>query len=58
MEEGKDYYYSEEGLIVFTEVWHKKRGFCCANGCLHCPFDYENMSVPAREKLLKNKEKQ
>jgi len=31
-------YYLENGLLVFTEKFHLKRGFCCNNGCRHCPF--------------------
>lgn len=36
----EDYYYSEEGYIVFTEKYHLKRGYCCESGCRHCPFGY------------------
>ena len=32
-------YYIENGLIVFTEAYHLKRGYCCKSGCRHCPFD-------------------
>ncbi|MXV52502.1 hypothetical protein GS399_16120 [Pedobacter sp. HMF7647] len=32
-----DFYY-ENGFIVFTETYHLKRGFCCKNGCRHCPW--------------------
>lgn len=35
-----DYYYSEQGYIVFTEKYHLKRGYCCNNGCKHCPYGY------------------
>jgi hypothetical protein len=31
-------YYVENGLYVFTEKFHLKRGYCCANGCRHCPY--------------------
>jgi hypothetical protein len=37
-EEGKDYYL-EDGRIIMTERYHKKRGICCASGCRHCPFE-------------------
>jgi hypothetical protein len=37
-EEGKDYYL-ENGAIVLTERYHKKRGTCCGSGCRHCCFD-------------------
>lgn len=32
-------YYWENGLLVFTEAYHLKRGYCCKNGCRHCPYD-------------------
>ncbi|MEO8068205.1 MAG: DUF5522 domain-containing protein [Flavobacteriales bacterium] len=35
-----DYYFSEEGYIVFTEQYHLKRGHCCQSGCRHCPYGY------------------
>lgn len=35
--EGVDYYL-EQGLWVFTEWHHRKRGRCCGNGCRHCPW--------------------
>jgi hypothetical protein len=33
-----DYYINAEGLLVFTRSYHLKRGSCCKNGCLHCPY--------------------
>jgi len=36
----EDYYISEEGYTVFTESYHKKRGYCCCNGCKHCPYGF------------------
>lgn len=35
--EGEDYYL-EGGLLVFTEAYHMKRGYCCNSGCRHCPY--------------------
>jgi hypothetical protein len=32
------YYYLENGLVVFKEAYHLKRGFCCKRGCRHCPY--------------------
>ncbi|MGF1573787.1 MAG: DUF5522 domain-containing protein [Sumerlaeia bacterium] len=32
-------YYQEGGYIVFTEAFHRRRGYCCGHGCRHCPFD-------------------
>ena len=33
-------YYFENGLLVFTAKYHKKRGHCCQNGCRHCPYGF------------------
>lgn len=35
------FYFNEEGLMVFTREFHLKRGYCCKNGCLHCPYGFE-----------------
>lgn len=37
--EGEDYYVDPDGLYVFTAAWLLKRGYCCGNGCRHCPYD-------------------
>ncbi len=31
-------YYFENGFLVFTEKYHLQRGYCCKNGCRHCPY--------------------
>jgi hypothetical protein len=31
-------FYFERGLTVFTEAHHLRRGYCCGNGCRHCPY--------------------
>lgn len=31
-------YYLENGYKVFTEKYHLDRGYCCTNGCRHCPY--------------------
>ena len=36
-----DYYFTEEGYLVFTERYHLKRGNCCGSGCRHCPFGHK-----------------
>jgi len=35
--EGVDYYF-ENGLMVLTACFLKKRGYCCKNDCRHCPY--------------------
>ncbi|WP_308463769.1 DUF5522 domain-containing protein [Chitinophaga nivalis] len=47
-----DFYYNEEGLMVLTEKFHLDRGYCCGNGCKHCPFNYEKVPEPKRSALL------
>jgi hypothetical protein len=37
--EGRDYYF-ENGLMVLTEYFLLKRGYCCENGCRHCPYGF------------------
>ena len=48
MIEGIDFYFNEDGLMVFTEAYHRKRGTCCKNKCRHCPWGYgrKKGSVP------------
>ena len=43
-----DYYFNSEGKLVFTEYYHKKRGTCCGNGCLHCPYQHINVTIKAK----------
>ena len=38
--EGLDYYI-ENGFLVMTEYYLKNRGYCCENGCRHCPYGFE-----------------
>ncbi|MDA0777891.1 MAG: DUF5522 domain-containing protein [Bacteroidetes bacterium] len=42
-DEIKDYYINDDGNLVFTRDYHLKRGTCCGNRCLNCPFDYVNV---------------
>lgn len=41
MEKGKDYYTIIKNGVEFrvmTEDYLARRGFCCSNNCLHCPY--------------------
>ena len=31
-------YYQDGPYIVFTAAYHRRRGYCCKNGCRHCPY--------------------
>lgn len=48
-EDEPDFYY-ENGLVVFTMSYHLKRGYCCKNGCRHCPYGFEKGKDDARSK--------
>ena len=41
IKENEDYYLTPEGYRVFTAKYLLKRGFCCKNGCRHCPYGYD-----------------
>lgn len=43
LKEGIDYYFNEKGLLVFTEKYLKERGYCCKNGCKHCPYGFQKV---------------
>lgn len=55
LKEGVHYYINEDGLFVFTKQYHLEKGFCCGNGCLHCPYEYEKVPEPQRTELLKTR---
>jgi hypothetical protein len=54
--EGKHFYYNEEGLVVLTAVYHLEKGYCCGNGCKHCPYDFESVPEPRRSQLVQEKQ--
>lgn len=33
-----DFYFDSDGLMVFTAAYLRRRGYCCDNGCRHCPY--------------------
>lgn len=47
---GIDYYFNEQGLMVFTEAYHLKRGYCCKSGCKHCPYGFKKEEKPKSPK--------
>ncbi|KXN69421.1 hypothetical protein CONCODRAFT_18327 [Conidiobolus coronatus NRRL 28638] len=47
----------DTGYFVFTELSHKKRGYCCGSQCRHCPFDFENVGKPDKIKEDKKQAK-
>lgn len=55
LKEGVDYYFNEQGFVVLTEKYHLDKGFCCGNGCKHCPYEYEAVPEPTRSELIEKK---
>lgn len=55
LKEGVDFYFNEDGYVVLTEAYHLKKGYCCGNGCKHCPYNYEAVPEPKRSALLQQK---
>lgn len=55
LQEGEDYYLLPDGRLVFTAAYLLKRGWCCGNGCLNCPFDYSAVPEPRRSGLLQSR---
>jgi hypothetical protein len=53
--EGVDFYYNAEGYMVLTEQYHLERGYCCGNGCLHCPYDYMSVPEPRKTELIERR---
>ena len=43
---GVDYYPDEQGRWVFTEKYHRDRGYCCQSGCRHCPYGFRRVAPP------------
>lgn len=37
----EDFYLGPGGYIIFTEKYLLKRGYCCQNGCKHCPYGFD-----------------
>ena len=40
--DSEDYYFNEDGLMVFTDKYLKKRGYCCESSCKHCPYGFND----------------
>jgi hypothetical protein len=51
LDEAQDYYL-ENGRMVFTAAFLKRRGFCCQCGCRHCPYGFnpENLNEKSSRK--------
>ncbi|MEO0529728.1 MAG: DUF5522 domain-containing protein [Planctomycetota bacterium] len=46
-------YYVERGSVVFTAAFLARRGWCCGNGCRHCPYEGDekrDRAIEARQR--------
>lgn len=52
LKEGEDYYF-EDGLMVLTAQYHLRRGYCCEQGCRHCPYGFnkQHLNVSSTDHL-------
>jgi len=50
-----DYYFNNDGFVVFTAKYLLERGYCCGNGCKNCPYDYKAVPEPRRSQLLEKR---
>lgn len=46
----KEHYYMENGLLVFTEIYHLEKGYCCENNCRHCPYTDKSKTKSKKSK--------
>jgi urocanate hydratase len=47
-----DFYMSSEGYLIFTEQFLLRRGYCCKNGCKHCPYGFDKKTGKIKAKKL------
>ena len=57
LSDDEDYYFNNDGLVVFTAQYLLDRGYCCGNGCVNCPYDYKAVPEPRRSMLLEKRKK-
>ncbi|WP_233555583.1 DUF5522 domain-containing protein [Pontibacter oryzae] len=48
--EGEDFYFNEQGRMVLTAKYLSERGWCCENGCRHCPYGFHEKVKQAASK--------
>lgn len=49
-------YLNSQGFTVFTSTFHRKRGYCCKTGCLHCPFGFTYKKLGFEFEVLSEKD--
>ena len=57
-DDDESFYFNEDGNFVFTAEYLIQRGYCCGNGCLHCPYEYKNVvNLEKKKKLIDQQQK-
>lgn len=56
LNESEDFYFNEQGYMVMTKKYLFERGYCCGNGCRHCPYNYINVPEPLHTQLINGNE--
>ncbi len=49
-DEDEDSYF-DGPYLVFTEAYHRKRGYCCQSGCRHCPYGFKKSDTATQPPL-------
>ncbi len=52
------FYMNNDGFMVFTASYLLQRGYCCGNGCKHCPYDYKAVQNEQKRKKLIEEQQQ
>jgi hypothetical protein len=52
--EGEDFYFDDDGLMILTATYLRKRGHCCESGCLNCPYGFNEVVDPNIPRELQN----
>ena len=53
MDETRFYTDEKTGFTVMTPFAHLVRGYCCGNGCKHCPYDKQHQKPMLRNVVVK-----
>lgn len=56
-EKNEDFYLDADGFTVMTAHYLLKRGYCCGNGCRHCPYDFEAVPEPSKSYFIEMRAK-
>jgi hypothetical protein len=55
LKENVDYVVDSQGRFVFTRRYLLKRGVCCGNGCVNCPYGKKKGSTVIQKSIVDEK---